>query len=218
MTRVRVHNFSISLDGFGTGEPQTLEEPFGHAGHRMHEWMLKTATFSRMIGAEGGTYGIANDLNARGFVGVGATIMGRNMFSPHRGPWQDESWVGWWGPNPPYHHPTFVMTHHSRPSIEMEGGTTFHFVNGTPQEVLALATEAANGLDVNIQGGVSTVRTFLQEGLIDEAHIVITPHLIGRGENLWQGLDTSLDRLYSVTEMVSAGNVTHIRLIRRTAL
>lgn len=217
MTRVRVHNFSISLDGFGTGEPQSLEQPFGHAGHRMHEWMIKTAAFAKMIGEGSGTYGIANDLSVRASVGVGATIMGRNMFSPHRGPWQDHSWVGWWGPNPPYHHPTYVMTHYPRPALEMEGGTTFHFVTGTPQEVLALATEAANGQDVNIQGGVSTVRAFLREGLIDEAHIAITPHLIGRGENLWQGLDETLDRLYIVQEMVSADNIVHLRLIRRPA-
>ena len=211
MSRVRVHGFSISLDGFGTGEPQTLETPFGHAGHKMHQWMIETAAWQ----GEGGNYGIANDLVKRSNQGVGATIMGRNMFSPTRGDWGDESWRGWWGENPPYHNPTFVMTHHSRPELAMEGGTTFHFVSGTPAEVLALAREAANGEDVQVAGGVSVLRAFLQEGLIDEAHLVIAPLVLGRGERLWDGLDDLMER-YDVSESVGIGIYTHLRLVKRS--
>ncbi len=211
MSRVRVHGFSISLDGFGTGEPQTLESPFGHAGERLHEWMLGTAAWL----GDSGSYGIANDLVKRSNQGVGATIMGRNMFSPTRGAWEDESWRGWWGENPPYHNPTFVMTHHSRPDLEMEGGTTFRFVAGSPAEVLAMAREAAGEQDVQVAGGVSVLRTFLKEGLIDEAHIVITPLVLGRGERLWDGLENLTDT-YAVSEAVGIGNVTHLRLVKKS--
>lgn len=211
MSRVRVHGFSISLDGFGTGEPQSLQSPFGHAGERLHEWMFQTAVWQ---GDSGGSYGIANDLVQRSNQGVGATIMGRNMFSPLRGDWDDELWRGWWGENPPYHHPTFVMTHHPRPDLAMEGGTVFHFMAGTPAEVLALAREAANGQDVQVAGGVSVLRAFLREGLIDEAHIVVSPLVLGRGERLWDGLEDLMDR-YELSESVGIGNVTHLRLLKR---
>lgn len=189
MSKVRVHCFSISLDGYGTGEPQTLETPFGHAGHQMHQWMARTAHGAAMFGGSEGSHGIENDMVERSFQGVGATIMGRNMFGPQRGPWEDESWQGWWGSNPPYHHPTFVMTHYPRPDVVMEGGTVFHFVSGSPAEVLTRAREVAGDQDVCVRGGVRTLRAFLREGLIDEAHIVVTPVILGRGENLWTGLD-----------------------------
>lgn len=215
MSRVRVHCFSISLDGFGTGEPQTLETPFGHAGERLHEWMIRTASFAGMIGESRGEMGIENDMVERSFVDVGATIMGRNMFGPQRGPWEDESWTGWWGPDPPYHHPTFVMTHHHRPPVEMDGGTTFHFVSGTPREVLELAREAAGDQDICVRGGVSTLRDFIRGGLVDEAHIVIAPILLGKGENLWEGLADAMEQ-YDVTESVGVGNVTHLRLVRKS--
>lgn len=156
MSQVRAHCFSISLDGFGTGEGQSLEEPFGHAGHRLHEWMAKTASGAAMFGGPAGEFGVVNDMVERSFNGVGATIMGRNMFGPQRGPWEDESWQGWWGDNPPYHHPTFVITHHHRPDLQMEGGTTFRFVSGTPSEVLQMARETAGELDICVRGGVST--------------------------------------------------------------
>lgn len=210
MSRVRVHGFSVSLDGFGTGEPQTLESPFGHAGQQLHEWMLETAAWH---GNTGGRYGFASDLVHRSNQGVGATIMGRNMFSPTRGAW-DEEWKGWWGDNPPYHHVTFVMTHHPRQDLVMEGGTIFRFVSASPAEVLEMAREAADGQDVQVGGGVSTLRAFLAEGLIDEAHLVISPIILGRGERLWDGLDSLMDR-YEVVESVGIGNVTHIRLVKR---
>lgn len=212
MSRVRVHGFSISLDGFGTGEPQTLESPFGHAGERLHQWMFETAAWQ---GGGGGRYGIANDLVQRSNQGVGATIMGRNMFAPSRGPWTDD-WKGWWGDNPPYHHPTFVMTHHPHADIEMEGGTTFRFVSGTPAEVLEMARDAANGQDVQVSGGVSVLRAFLKDSLIDEAHIVVAPIVLGRGERLWDGMDMLLDS-YEVCESVGIGNITHLRLVKRPA-
>ncbi|MCA9832338.1 MAG: dihydrofolate reductase family protein [Thermomicrobiales bacterium] len=211
MSRVRVHGFSISLDGFGTGDYQTLEEPFGHIGQRLHQWMFDAGAF-------GGTvkYGIVNDMLEHSGHRVGATIMGRNMFGPQRGPWQDDDdWKGWWGDNPPYHHPTFVMTHYPHESIPMEGGTTFHFVQGTPQEVLAIAQETAGDLDICIRGGVHTLRDFFREGLVDEAHIVISPVLAGRGERLWDDLDNFND-LYMVAESIGVGNHTHLRVVRRT--
>jgi dihydrofolate reductase len=209
MQRVRVHCFSVSLDGFGTGANQSLDAPFGTVGDRLHQWMFKTAHLAGPDGA----YGAVNDMVERGFSGIGATILGRNMFGPQRGPWIDESWTGWWGPNPPYHHPTFVMTHHPRPDVEMEGGTTFHFVSGTLQEVLDHARKAAGDRDVCVRGGVSSVREFLREGLIDEAHIVIVPIVLGQGERLWDGLEEAMEQ-YTVTESLGVGNVTHLRLVK----
>lgn len=215
MSRVRVHGFSISLDGFGTGEGQSLEAPFGHAGHQLHEWMFQTARGAEIIGESDGAYGAVNDMVERSFEGVGATIMGRNMFGPQRGPWQDEDWKGWWGENPPYHHPTFVMTHHLRDDLEMEGGTTFHFVSGSVHDVLQLAKRAAGDQDVCLRGGVTVLRDFFREGLIDEAHIVIVPIVLGKGENLWHGLENLTDT-YAVSESVGYGNTTHLRIVRKT--
>lgn len=213
MSKVRVHGFSISLDGFGTGEGQSMDAPFGQAGHRLHEWMIKTAHGAEMFGAEDGELGAVNDMVERSFHGIGATIMGRNMFGPQRGLWDDESWRGWWGDNPPYHHPTFVMTHHPRADIKMEGGTTFHFVSGSAAEVLQMAREAAGDQDICVRGGVSTLRDFLRDGLIDEAHIVIVPIVLGRGENLWEGLE-NLSDMYTVRESIGVDSVTHLRLVR----
>lgn len=209
-----MHGFSISLDGYGTGEGQSLESPFGHAGHRLHEWMVRTAHGASMFGAPPGEYGAVNDMVERSFHGVGATILGRNMFGPQRGPWQDESWKGWWGEDPPYHHPTFVMTHHSRPDLVMEGGTTFHFVSGSVHEVLQLARQAAGDQDICVRGGVSVLRDFFRAGLIDEAHVVIVPIVLGKGENLWEGLE-NLTEQYSVSESVGFGGTTHLRLVRQ---
>lgn len=209
MSRVRVHCFSISLDGYGTGDVQSLEEPFGHAGHRLHTWMLNAGAFGTDV-----KYGVETDMIQRSFNGVGATVMGRNMYGPQRGEWPDDGWKGWWGDNPPYHHPTFIMTHYPHESIPMEGGTTFHFVQGSLSEVLDMAKDAAGDQDVCLRGGVSTVRTGFQQGLIDEAHIVIAPVILGRGECLWEGLENLAD-LYDVTESIGVGNHAHLRLLRK---
>ena len=171
MSKVRVHNFSISLDGFATGEGLTFEAPFGHAGERLHEWMFATRFWRELVGEDGGSSGLDNAFAERNLPGIGAEIMGRGKFGPQTGPWDgvgsDDEWRGWWGPNPPFHSPVFVLTHHTRPSIEMEGGTVFHFVDAPPKEALALAKEAAGDLDVRIGGGPATVGAFLAEGLID---------------------------------------------------
>lgn len=214
MSNVRVHCFSVSLDGYGTGEGQSFDTPFGHAGHELHQWMFQTRSGGKIVGNNEGAPGVVNDMVERSFNGVGATILGRNMFGPQRGPWEDESWEGWWGENPPYHHPTFVMTHHHRPTLEMEGGTTFHFVEGTPREVLGMAKEAAGEQDVCVRGGVSVMRDFLRDGLVDEAHIVIVPIVLGRGENLWEGLGDIMSQ-YEVLESIGSQGVTHLRFVRR---
>src|SRR5271165_4598915 len=190
MSQVRVHNFSISLDGFGTGEGLTFEAPFGHAGHRLHEWVLPTR-FGRSIimGQSGGTTGVDNAFAERLNVGFGAEIMGRGKFGPQTGPWTDlgtdDEWRGWWGPNPPYHTPVFVLTHHARPSLEMEGGTVFHFVTDGIQAALDRAREAAGRRDVRVGGGVATLRAYLQAGLIDDMHLAVSPLLLGGGEALF---------------------------------
>jgi dihydrofolate reductase len=213
MTRVRVHNFSISIDGFGTGEGQRLEAPFGHAGSRLHQWFFPTRTFREMNGEPGGDDGVDESF-ARGWnTGVGAEIMGRNKFGPQRGPWADEEWRGWWGEDPPFHTPVFVLTHHPRPSIEMQGGTTFHFVEGGPEEVLKSASDAAGGLDVRIGGGVATVRQFLSAGLVDYMHVAVVPIVLGRGERLWEGLE-DLEKGYSVEAVSSPSGVTHVTFAR----
>ncbi|MFF7636158.1 dihydrofolate reductase family protein [Kitasatospora sp. NPDC008050] len=214
MSLVRVHNFSLSLDGFGTGAGQRLDAPFGHAGHRLHDWFFQTRTFRQMHGESGGGTGI-DDVMARTWdAGIGAEIMGRNKFSPHRGPWQDQRWQGWWGDNPPFHTPVFVLTHHPRPAMEMAGGTTFHFIDATPHEAVRQAREAAGGLDVRIGGGPSTVRAFLAADLIDRLHLVIVPIVLGCGERLWDGLGGMEERFH--VESVSApSGVTHLTLTRR---
>lgn len=214
MTRVRVESFTISLDGYGAGPNQSLENPLGVGGTELHQWALPTRTFQRtLFGTDSGTTGVDDDFAARGFQNMGAWILGRNMFGPIRGPWPNEDWKGWWGDNPPYHVPTFVLTHHARPSIEMEGGTTFHFVTGGIHEALARAREAANGKDVRIGGGASTIRQYLQAALIDELHVAISPVLLGAGERLFEGVD--LRALgYECTQFVGSEKATHIVLRR----
>ncbi|NUR34766.1 MAG: dihydrofolate reductase [Gemmatimonadaceae bacterium] len=214
MPRVRVHNFSISLDGYGAGPRQTREEPLGVGGEGLHEWFLPTRAFQRILGKSGGTTGVDDEIASRMGEGVGAWIMGRNMFGPIRGAWPDDSWRGWWGKNPPYHGPVYVLTHHARPSITMEGGTVFHFVTGGAREAFDLATEAAAGKDVQIGGGVSTVRQYLEARLIDELHLAISPRLLGSGEHLLYGLD--LPALgYACTSHIPTSAATHVILAKR---
>jgi dihydrofolate reductase len=217
MSRVRVHNFSVSLDGFGTGEVQTLEEPFGHAGTRLHEWFFPTRTFRAFHGGPGdagGSTGVDDAFASNWAMGIGVEIMGRYKFGPYRGPWEDEKWKGWWGDNPPFHTPVYVLTHHPRPSIEMEGGTTFHFIDAGPAEALEVAREAAGGLDVRIGGGPSTIREFLAADLIDYMHVVVVPIVLGRGENLWNGLE-DLEERFDAETVSSPTGVTHLTLTHR---
>lgn len=212
MGKVRVHNFAISLDGYGAGPRQTLEEPLGVGGESLHGWFIPTRTFQAM-GGKPGTTGIDDDFAARAMVGVGAFIMGRNMFGPVRGEWPDENWRGWWGENPPYHAPTFVLTHHPRAAAVMKGGTEFHFITGGIREALARAREAAGDQDIQIGGGVSTVRQYLEARLIDELHIAISPILLGSGEPLLAGLD--LPALgYTCSEHVASPAATHFVISR----
>ncbi|MFC4628333.1 dihydrofolate reductase family protein [Promicromonospora alba] len=211
MSRTRVTSFAISLDGFGTGEPQTRETPFGHAGERLHEWMFATRWW-RGANEPGGSRGV-DDAFARQFEpGIGAEIMGANKFGPP-GWHEDPDWKGWWGPNPPFHTPTFVLTHHAREPIEMEGGTTFYFVEGTPQEVLEQVREAAGGKDVRIGGGATIIRDFLSAGLIDHLHVVQVPILLGRGSRLWDGLE-GLEKDFDVEAVTSPSGVTHLTFTR----
>ena len=209
MSRVYVHFFSVSLDGFGTGEGQTKELHFGHAGERLHQWMFKTRAWQA-----GGSAGIDDVFMQRHDHGIGAEIMGAGKFG-HPG-WEDDpDWKGAWGPNPPFHTPVFVLTHHApRPSIEMEGGTTFHFLDASPAEALETARAAADGQDVRIGGGPTVIRDFLAAGLIDHAHIVVVPILLGRGVRLWDGLE-GLEERYAIESVVSPSGVTHLTLSRR---
>lgn len=216
MSRVRVHNFSVSLDGFGTGEGQSLEAPFGHAGTRLHEWFFPTRSFrglNETNGDPGGSTGVDDAFASAWGTGIGVEIMGRNKFGPQRGPWTDEAWNGWWGDNPPFHTPVYVLTHHPRPSVEMKGGTTFHFIDASPAQALKVAREAASGLDVRIGGGPSTIRQFLAANLIDYMHIVVVPIVLGRGERLWDGLE-ELEQRFHVESVSSPSGVTHLTLTR----
>jgi len=213
MSRVRVHNFAISLDGFGTGEGQSLEAPFGHAGGRLHEWFFPTRTFREMQGKTGGGTGVDDALARTWDVGIGAEIMGRNKFGPQRGPWEDHEWTGWWGPNPPFHTPVFVLTHHPRPSVEMEGGTTFHFIEATPEEALRRARDAAGGLDVRVGGGPATVRAFLAADLVDHLHVAVVPIVLGRGERLSDGLE-GIEQRFTVEAVTAPSGVTHLTFSR----
>lgn len=208
--KVRVAGFSVSLDGFGAGPGQSLNDPLGHGGGRLHEWFLPTRTFQRMVlGKDGGTTGPDDDFAARGFQDVGAWILGRNMFAPSRGPWPDDGWKGWWGDEPPYHVPTFILTHHARDPLEMAGGTTFHFVTGGIHDALERARAAANGKDVRIGGGANTIRQFLQAGLVDEMHLAISPVLLGEGAPLFEGLD--FRKLgYQVAESIATERALHV--------
>lgn len=213
MSRLRVESYSMSLDGYGAGPDQSLENPLGVGGHALHDWAFKTETFQKMFGGESGSTGVDNDFAARGFRNVGAWILGRNMFGPVRGPWPDERWKGWWGENPPYHTQVFVLTHYPRTSIPMEGGTTFHFVTEGIHAALARAKEAAGGMDVRLGGGANTIRQYLQARLVDELHIAISPILLGSGESLFTGLNL-LSLGYQCVEHVATENATHVVLSR----
>jgi len=211
MTKVRVAGFGISVDGFGAGPEQSLSDPLGKNGNALHPWLLGTRTFRTMCGQEGGTDGVDEDYAARSMAGFGAFILGRNMFGPIRGEWPDDAWKGWWGDNPPYHTPVFVLTHHARASIEMEGGTIFHFVTDGIEAALEHARAAAGAKDIKIGGGVSTVRQYLRAGLIDDLHFAISPVLLGQGEAMFAGID--LPGLgFRVTERAASENAFHIVL------
>ena len=213
MPKLIVSGFTISLDGYGAGPHQTLENPIGVGGEALHQWLVETRTFQKMTGRDGGTAGIDDQFAARGFDNIGAWIMGRNMFGPVRGGWPDDGWKGWWGDNPPYHCAAFVLTHHARAPVAMQGGTTFHFVTDGIQAALTRAMEAAEGRDVRLGGGVSTIRQYLKAGLIDELHFAISPVLIGSGESLFAGIDL-LKLGYKVSSHVSTDKATHITLTK----
>jgi dihydrofolate reductase len=214
MSLARVQFFSVSLDGFGTGEGLSLEEPFGHAGERLHEWMFATRWWHERQGEPGGSGGIDDALLRLHDPGVGAEIMGSGKFGPPG--WHDDpGWKGWWGPNPPFHTPTFVLTHHPRPPLEMEGGTTFHFLDASPADALATARAAAGGQDVRIGGGATTIREFLAAGLIDQMHVVVVPIVLGRGVRLWDGQER-LEAGYDIEAVSSPSGVTHLTFTRRT--
>ncbi|MGE0749896.1 MAG: dihydrofolate reductase family protein [Variibacter sp.] len=214
MPKLRVNCFTVSLDGFGAGPNQTLEKPLGEGGESLHGWFVPTRTFQQMVlGKEDGTTGTDDDFAARSFANVGAWILGRNMFGPVRGPWPDDNWKGWWGDNPPYHCPVFVLTHHERAPITMAGGTVFHFVTGGIEAALERAQRAANGKDVRIGGGAETIRQYLRAGLIDEMHLAISPVLLGSGEHLFAGIDTAALG-YRCTEHCPTQNATHFVLTK----
>jgi len=215
MAKVRVHSFGVSLDGFGAGPDQSLQAPLGVRGPELMAWFMPTRVWREMQGQEGGETGVDNRMAEQGFTNVGAWILGRNMFGPVRGPWPDDAWKGWWGDEPPYHVPAYVLTHHPRASIAMAGGTTFHFVTGGIHAALEQAMAAAGGRDVRIGGGVSTVRQYLRAGLIDEMTLAVRPVLLGAGESLLQGLD--LRALgYDVGESVAGERATHVVIRRRS--
>lgn len=212
MPKLRVHNFAISLDGYAAGPDQGVDNPLGVGGGRLHEWAFATRSARETHGMEGGDAGIDDDFMAQGDIGIGATIMGRNMFGPIRGPWADQQWTGWWGDNPPYHHPVFVLTHFPRPPVTMQGGTTFHFVSDGIEAALAQAFAAADGGDVRIGGGAATIQQYLRAGLVDDMHVVIVPIMLGGGERLFDhvgGLEG-----YECTEIVSSASVVHARFSR----
>jgi dihydrofolate reductase len=213
MQNVRVCNFSVSLDGYGAGPDQSLEQPLGTNGLALHQWSFATKSFQEVAGISPNTgqTGVDDDFVARGFRNIGAYVLGRHMFSPSRGPWTDHEWKGWWGPNPPFHAPVFVLTHHIRPSFALEGGTVFHFVTEGMVSALDQARRAAGPKDVCIGGGVATIRDYLKLGVIDELHVVIAPVLLGSGEHFWQGLD--LVKLgYRCTEYVASPSAIHVVL------
>ncbi|MGH9014372.1 MAG: dihydrofolate reductase family protein [Acidimicrobiia bacterium] len=215
MPKVRVHNFTMSLDGYVAGPDQSLDNPLGVSGTRLHEWMFATRMGRQMLGEDGGDEGLDNEFATQGDVGIGATIMGRNMFGPIRGPWGDEEWTGWWGDTPPYHHPVFVLTHHPHPPISMQGGTTFHFVDDGIEAALERALDAADGNDVRVGGGPATIQQYLRAGLIDDMHLVIVPILLGGGERLFDHLDGGAVG-YECVEFVSSPTVAHTRFSRTT--
>jgi dihydrofolate reductase len=215
MALTRVQSLSISLDGFGTGEGLSRDEPFGHAGDRLHEWMFATRWWHERIGEPGGSGGIDDALLRQFAPGIGAEIMGAGKFG-YPGWHADPDWTGWWGTDPPFHTPVVVLTHHPRPSLEMEGGTTFQFLDATPAEALRVAREAANGQDVRLGGGPTMIREFLEAGLIDHMHIAVVPVLLGRGVRLWDGLE-DLERDYEIEATSSPSGVTHLMFTRAGA-
>jgi len=208
MPRLLVSGFTISLDGYGAGPRQTLTEPLGVGGEELHAWLVSTQTFRRMQRQEGGSTGIDEEFAAKSMADVGAWIMGRNMFGPVRGPWPDESWRGWWGKNPPYHVPVFVLSHHAREPLEMEGGTVFHFVTDGMHAALERARAAAGQKDIRIGGGVATIRQYLQAGLIDELHLAVSPIFLGSGEHLFSGIDL-VALGYRCTKSVPSAKAVH---------
>jgi dihydrofolate reductase len=215
VTRVRVESFTISLDGYGAGPSQDINNPLGVGGTDLHQWAWPTRTFQRaLFGADGGTTGTDDEFATRGFKNVGAWILGRNMFGPIRGPWPDTDWKGWWGDNPPYHVPVFILTHHTRPPIQMEGGTMFHFVTGGIHEALDQARDASKGMDIRIGGGPKTIQQYLRAGLVDEMHVAISPVLLGGGERLFDAVD--LRALgYECVQFVASEKATHVVLRRQ---
>ena len=215
MSRVRVESFTISLDGYGAGPDQTLEHPLGIGGEALHDWLVSTRSWRSLHGQDGGEAGVDDDFATRAHAGVGAWIMGRNMFGPVRGPWPDECWRGWWGDDPPFHGPVFVLTHHARPSLAMEGGTVFHFVTGGILDAVEQARSAAGDRDVQISGGAETIRQYLRAGLIDELHIAVAPVLLGSGARLFDGLD-KLPSDYECERFTPSSKAAHMVLRRRS--
>jgi dihydrofolate reductase len=212
MSKVRVHNLAMSLDGYVAGPNQSLNDPLGVGGTGLHEWVFATRSGRQMMGGlDGGDEGLDDEFIAKGTAGIGATIMGRNMFGPVRGSWGDDAWTGWWGESPPFHHPVFVLTRHERSSISMDGGTTFHFVSDGIEAALERAVDAADGNDIRVGGGAATVQQYLRAGLIDDLHLAIVPILLGNGERLFDHLDGGPDG-YECVEFVSSPAVTHVRL------
>ena len=213
MPKLRVHNFSISIDGYAAGPNQDVDNPLGVRGTELHDWVFETRYGREMQGMEGGSEGLDNKFLAAGDEGIGATVMGRNMFGPIRGPWKDEQWTGWWGDDPPYHHQVFVVTHHQRAPLTMKGGTTFNFVNDGMEAALDRAFEAADGLDVRLGGGAGTIQEYLRARLVDEMHLAIVPVLLGGGERLFDRLDGGPVG-YDCVEFVSSPSVAHLRFAR----
>jgi len=214
MSKLRVQSFAVSIDGYGAGTNQDLEHPLGVGGVDLMEWFFHTRVWRAMRGQDGGETGIDNGIAERAFHGIGAWIIGRNMFGPVRGPWPDDSWKGWWGDEPPYHVPVFVLTHHPRAPLTMKGGTEFHFVTEGIHVALERARAAAGGRDVRLGGGVSTVRQYLQAGLVDEMHVAVRPVLLGRGEPLWNGMDVPALG-YEYAQHIAGERATHVFLRKR---
>jgi dihydrofolate reductase len=216
MSKLRVNSFCLSLDGFGAGPDQSVENPLGVGGRALPEWFYPTRTFQRMFGEDRGETGLDDEMAARGFDNVGAWILGRNMFGPVRGAWPDDSWKGWWGDNPPYHTDVFVLTHHAREPLKMEGGTTFHFVTDGIQSALEKAKASANGKDVRLGGGVATIRQYLKAGLVDQMHLVVSPVLLGTGENLLHGINLA-ELGFTCGEFAGTEKAAHY-ILKRSAL
>jgi dihydrofolate reductase len=213
VSKLRVQSFAVSIDGFGAGPNQDLQHPLGVRGPELMDWLFHSRLWCKMHGQDGGEEGIDNGFAEQGFSGIGAWILGRNMFGPVRGPWPDDSWKGWWGDEPPYHTPVFVLTHHPRPPLIMAGGTEFHFVTAGIHAALDLAKAAAGGRDVRLGGGVSTIRQYLRARLIDELHLAIRPVLLGTGEHLWDGIDVHALG-YECANFISGERASHLILRR----